>query len=161
MCAAEQTDTVRLLLRAISIEPGQLCHTVLPSLQMLVEGLRMNTTTLTDTILEAFIGDPSTYNVHSDWYSETSFFFSFIFPWAALCAENAALTGVSTSIIPFLYNLLNSITEWSRLLHFTELTTEDLRVLRSAKSDSYSRVVWGQQAKFCCVGLTEYSAQPI
>lgn len=42
----------------------------------------------------------------------------------------------SSSSLPLsslLFNLLNNITEWSGLLYFTELTSQDLRVLKSVK----------------------------
>ncbi|XP_037645999.1 uncharacterized protein abca12 isoform X4 [Sebastes umbrosus] len=69
VCTLEKTQSVRQLMLALSIEPGQLCHTVLPSLQILTESLTMNTTALTDAIFQAFIGDPQTYNVQSNWSS--------------------------------------------------------------------------------------------
>lgn len=68
VCTLENTQSVKLLLQYLSIEPGQLCHTFLPGLQMLVEGLLINTTTLTDAFLQTFIGDPTTYNVQATWY---------------------------------------------------------------------------------------------
>lgn len=49
------------------MEPGQLCHTVLPSLQLLIESLKFNMTSLSDAIFLATIGDPSTYKIKSDW----------------------------------------------------------------------------------------------
>lgn len=51
------------------MEPGQLCHTLLPSLQLLLESLKFNMTSLSDAVFLAVIGDPSTYNIKSDWYS--------------------------------------------------------------------------------------------
>ncbi|XP_049904471.1 glucosylceramide transporter ABCA12 isoform X1 [Epinephelus moara] len=72
VCDLEETETVRLLMSALSIRPGQLCHTLLPSLKALVESLINNTTYLTDVIFQAVIGDPKTYNVHTDWSSALS-----------------------------------------------------------------------------------------
>ncbi|XP_023284363.1 ATP-binding cassette sub-family A member 12 [Seriola lalandi dorsalis] len=72
VCALENTESVHLLMRYLSIEPGQLCHTFLPSLQILVESLMMNTTALTDAVFQTFIGNPSTYNVHANWTSVLS-----------------------------------------------------------------------------------------
>ncbi|XP_049449732.1 glucosylceramide transporter ABCA12 isoform X16 [Epinephelus fuscoguttatus] len=72
VCDLEETETVRLLMSALSIRPGQLCHTLLPSLKALVESLINNTTYLTDIIFQAVIGDPKTYNVHTDWSSALS-----------------------------------------------------------------------------------------
>ncbi|XP_042350102.1 glucosylceramide transporter ABCA12 [Plectropomus leopardus] len=72
VCKVEGTETVRLLMSSLSIGPGQLCHTYLPSLKTLVEGLLMDTSSLTDAIFQAVIGDPKTYNVQSDWSSVLS-----------------------------------------------------------------------------------------
>ncbi|XP_070770245.1 uncharacterized protein abca12 [Enoplosus armatus] len=72
VCALENTESVRLLMWALSMEPGQLCHTFLPSLQVLVESLMKDAASLTDAMFQAFIGDPSTYNVQSDWTSALS-----------------------------------------------------------------------------------------
>lgn len=69
MCAVEQTESVRLLMLSLSIEPGQLCNTILPSLQMLVESLMMNTSYLSDAIFQTAIGEPKAYNLHSNWYN--------------------------------------------------------------------------------------------
>ncbi|TDH06959.1 hypothetical protein EPR50_G00119390 [Perca flavescens] len=72
VCTLEKTESVRLLMWALSVEPGQLCNTLLPSLQMLVETLLMNGTSLTDAIFQTVIGEPKTYNVHSHWSSVLS-----------------------------------------------------------------------------------------
>ncbi|XP_035533108.1 ATP-binding cassette sub-family A member 12 [Morone saxatilis] len=77
VCTLENTESVRLLMVALSIEPGQLCNTFLPSLQILVKSLMMNMTALTDAIFQAVIGDPRTYNVQSIWNSELTQGFSF------------------------------------------------------------------------------------
>lgn len=69
VCALENTETVGLLLWTVSLDPGELCHTWMPCLQTLVEVLLMNTTSLTDTIVQAIIGDPISYNVQSNWTS--------------------------------------------------------------------------------------------
>ncbi|XP_040913792.1 ATP-binding cassette sub-family A member 12 [Toxotes jaculatrix] len=72
VCALESTESLHLLMWSLAIEPGQLCHTFLPSLQILVESLMMNTTTLTDAIFQTFFGDPRTYNVQANWTSVLS-----------------------------------------------------------------------------------------
>lgn len=64
------------------MKPGQLCHTLLPSLQLLIASLKLNMTSLNDAIFHAVIGDPRTYNIKSDWYS------SFLF---ASCSEVSSL----------------------------------------------------------------------
>ncbi|XP_068429142.1 uncharacterized protein abca12 [Clinocottus analis] len=69
VCTLEETESVRLLIGTLSIEPGQLCQTIQPSLQILVESLMMNTTFLTDAIFQAVIGDPQAYNIQSNWSS--------------------------------------------------------------------------------------------
>ncbi|XP_034059961.1 ATP-binding cassette sub-family A member 12 [Gymnodraco acuticeps] len=69
VCAVEQTESVRLLMLSLSIEPGQLCNTILPSLQMLVESLMMNTSYLSDAIFQTAIGEPTAYSLHSNWSS--------------------------------------------------------------------------------------------
>ncbi|XP_033990287.1 uncharacterized protein abca12 isoform X2 [Trematomus bernacchii] len=69
VCAVEQTESVRLLMLSLSIEPGQLCNTILPSLQMLVESLMMNTSYLSDAIFQTAIGEPKAYNLNSNWSS--------------------------------------------------------------------------------------------
>lgn len=65
----EQTETVRMMMWVVSVEPGQLCHTVMPTLEMLLEGLMMNSiTTLSDAVFDALVGDPTTYDIKSHWY---------------------------------------------------------------------------------------------
>ncbi|TKS67339.1 ATP-binding cassette sub-family A member 12 [Collichthys lucidus] len=65
VCTLENTTSVRLLLGAFSIQPGQLCHAFIPSLQALVESLNM--TSLMDAIFQTTVGDPKTYHIQSDW----------------------------------------------------------------------------------------------
>ncbi|XP_032384919.1 ATP-binding cassette sub-family A member 12 isoform X2 [Etheostoma spectabile] len=72
VCTLEKTESVRLLMSALSVEPGQLCNTILPSLQMLVETLMMNGTSLPDAIFQTVIGEPKTFDVHSEWSSVLS-----------------------------------------------------------------------------------------
>ncbi|XP_053295252.1 uncharacterized protein abca12 isoform X4 [Pleuronectes platessa] len=67
VCALENTETMHQLLRLLSIEPGQLCRTILPSLQLLAESLLIDASTLTDAVFQSFIGEPKTYNISSDW----------------------------------------------------------------------------------------------
>lgn len=68
VCALENTESVRLLMLSVFMEPGQLCNTYLPIVQSLVESLFMNITSLTDALFQAVIGDPSTYTVERPWY---------------------------------------------------------------------------------------------
>ncbi|KAM9347110.1 glucosylceramide transporter ABCA12 [Symphorus nematophorus] len=69
VCVLENTETLRLLMQTISLEPGQLCRTFIPSLQVLVESLMMNATTVANAIFQVIIGDPATYSVTSNWTS--------------------------------------------------------------------------------------------
>uniref|UniRef100_A0A665XAY9 ATP-binding cassette, sub-family A (ABC1), member 12 n=1 Tax=Echeneis naucrates TaxID=173247 RepID=A0A665XAY9_ECHNA len=68
VCTLENTESVRLLMRYLSVEPGQLCQTLLPSLQILVESLMTNETSLTNEFIQTFFGDPSTYDIQTNWY---------------------------------------------------------------------------------------------
>uniref|UniRef100_A0A3Q1H078 ABC transporter domain-containing protein n=1 Tax=Anabas testudineus TaxID=64144 RepID=A0A3Q1H078_ANATE len=72
VCALENTESVRLLMLSVFMEPGQLCNTYLPIVQSLVESLFMNITSLTDALFQAVIGDPSTYTVERPWTSVLS-----------------------------------------------------------------------------------------
>ncbi|XP_041858132.1 ATP-binding cassette sub-family A member 12 isoform X2 [Melanotaenia boesemani] len=72
VCTLENTEPVQVVSGILSIEPGQLCHTFLPSLQILVEGLLLNTTSMSDIIFQAVIGDPKSYNVQINWTSVLS-----------------------------------------------------------------------------------------
>ncbi|CAI5656359.1 unnamed protein product [Oreochromis niloticus] len=67
VCMLEDTETVHLLMQSLNIESGQLCNTFLPSLEVIIEGLVMNTTSLVDIFYQTVIGDPRSYNVHTDW----------------------------------------------------------------------------------------------
>ncbi|XP_077435659.1 uncharacterized protein abca12 [Vanacampus margaritifer] len=67
VCAMEKTEFGRHLVGAFSIEPGQLCYSLLPALQILLQSGQVNTTDLNDAIFYALVGDPSTYDNHTDW----------------------------------------------------------------------------------------------
>ncbi|CAJ1079858.1 uncharacterized protein abca12 [Xyrichtys novacula] len=72
VCAVEKTKSVRVLMRAVGLEPGQLCDTFMPALQIVVKTLTMNVTTLTNVLFEMFIGNPQTYDVNFSWTSVLS-----------------------------------------------------------------------------------------
>lgn len=72
VCMLENMDSVRLMLQTISITPGELCHTFVPSLQILAENLQTNKNLLPDIAFQAVMGDPRSYNIQTNWYS---FFF--------------------------------------------------------------------------------------
>nr|XP_019945693.1 PREDICTED: ATP-binding cassette sub-family A member 12 [Paralichthys olivaceus] len=69
VCALEDTETMHQLLWFLSIERGQLCGTILPSLQILAESLMINASVLTDAVFQSFIGEPKNYNIQSNWTS--------------------------------------------------------------------------------------------
>ncbi|XP_032422830.1 ATP-binding cassette sub-family A member 12 [Xiphophorus hellerii] len=67
VCALENSDLVALLLQSLSMKPGDLCHTVLPSLQVLADAVQSNKTSLSEIVFQAVVGDPRRYNLQSDW----------------------------------------------------------------------------------------------
>ncbi|XP_015235444.1 PREDICTED: ATP-binding cassette sub-family A member 12 [Cyprinodon variegatus] len=64
VCVLEKTDSLALLLHSLSMKPGDLCHKVLPSLQVLAD---TNITSLSEILFQALVGDPRSYNLQSDW----------------------------------------------------------------------------------------------
>ena len=85
------------LLRLLSIERGQLCRTILPSLQILAESLLINASALNDAVFQSLVGEPKTYKIGADWYwlclhPSQMFFFEWL-P-TAVCSRKAALTFV-------------------------------------------------------------------
>ncbi|XP_061143427.1 glucosylceramide transporter ABCA12 [Syngnathus typhle] len=77
VCRVETTKFARSFLDALFMEPGHLCYTLLPGLQVLLEGVLVNTTDLHDAIFQTLVGDPSTYNDDIDWPSVLSQGFGF------------------------------------------------------------------------------------
>lgn len=61
------------MLQTVSLKPGELCQSVLPSLQVLLESLARNMTSLNDLAFETFVGDPKTYNFKSSWFGLLKF----------------------------------------------------------------------------------------
>ncbi|XP_065818444.1 glucosylceramide transporter ABCA12 [Labrus bergylta] len=72
VCSVEKTETVRMLMSTLAIEPGQLCYTLMPVLQIVAKSLMMNSTSLSEALFEAVIGDPSAYDVNFNWTSVLS-----------------------------------------------------------------------------------------
>ncbi|KAM6978364.1 uncharacterized protein abca12 [Tautogolabrus adspersus] len=72
VCTVENTETVRMLMLTLGLERGQLCYTLMPALQIVVKSLMMNSTSLSEALFDAVIGDPSTYDVNSNWTSALS-----------------------------------------------------------------------------------------
>lgn len=58
-----------VLMQSLSLEPGLLCNSILPSLKSLA-----NTSTLVDNIFDVLIGEPRLYNVQTNWYLHTNCF---------------------------------------------------------------------------------------
>ncbi|PWA31216.1 hypothetical protein CCH79_00002910, partial [Gambusia affinis] len=71
VCVLESTDLVALLLQSLSMKPGDLCHTVLPSLQVLADVVQSNKTSLSEIVFQAVVGDPRGYNLKTALLSET------------------------------------------------------------------------------------------
>nr|XP_054603018.1 glucosylceramide transporter ABCA12 isoform X2 [Nothobranchius furzeri] len=69
VCTVEDVNTVKVTLETMSIQHGQLCNTVVPSMQILASNLQANTSSLPGLITEILIGDPSSYNLQSNWSS--------------------------------------------------------------------------------------------
>ncbi|XP_061579710.1 glucosylceramide transporter ABCA12 [Cololabis saira] len=69
VCALENTESMQLLVSTLSIEPGQLCHTFLPSLQILAESLLMNSSSMSEVLFQTVVGDPRSYDVQTNWTS--------------------------------------------------------------------------------------------
>uniref|UniRef100_A0A3Q1F1V9 ATP-binding cassette, sub-family A (ABC1), member 12 n=1 Tax=Acanthochromis polyacanthus TaxID=80966 RepID=A0A3Q1F1V9_9TELE len=69
VCVLENTDSARAIMEALSVAPGQLCHTFIPLLEVLVESLQMNTSAMSDIIFQTVIGEPMNYNFHANWSS--------------------------------------------------------------------------------------------
>lgn len=68
ICTLETKEQMQQLLLFLSIEPGQLCNTILPSLQGLLDLLVTNSSTLAEAMFQTFIGNPKTYSVQGNWY---------------------------------------------------------------------------------------------
>lgn len=64
----ENTQFLHRVLQTVSLQPGDLCQSVLPSMQVLLESLARNVTSLSELAFKTFIGDPKTYNFESSWY---------------------------------------------------------------------------------------------
>ncbi|KAF7662181.1 hypothetical protein LDENG_00244240 [Lucifuga dentata] len=76
VCVLENQDSVQQIMKVLSMEPGQLCNSILPSLKILAHSLR-NMDNMTEVMFQAFIGDPNSYNVPSNWTSTLSEHFGF------------------------------------------------------------------------------------
>uniref|UniRef100_UPI003AAEC31A uncharacterized protein abca12 n=1 Tax=Centroberyx gerrardi TaxID=166262 RepID=UPI003AAEC31A len=76
VCVLEEMDSVRQLMQLLSVDPGQLCRTLLPSLQILAQSLR-NRSELSDALFQTLIGDPGAYDINANWTSVLSEGFGF------------------------------------------------------------------------------------
>lgn len=67
----ENMESVQLLSEALSLSPGLLCHTAMPSINaihVIATNLVNQTTGVYDVLYQNLVGDPSTYNLKVDWY---------------------------------------------------------------------------------------------
>lgn len=63
-------DSIQQLTQALDLPPGLLCQSIAPAMQALHEiitSLAQDSSDLYNVLFEMFIGDPSTYNIESDW----------------------------------------------------------------------------------------------
>ncbi|XP_028846573.1 ATP-binding cassette sub-family A member 12 isoform X2 [Denticeps clupeoides] len=69
VCALEGIRPIVLVTEALSMEPGVLCQSAMPTVQALhvLSNFVDNTTHLFDALFDIFIGDPVTYNIETDW----------------------------------------------------------------------------------------------
>ena len=67
VCRLENMDSVRTLLSALNVEPGQLCAILTPAVEMLMENLPANYSNLPDVLFTTLVGEPITYNIDRGW----------------------------------------------------------------------------------------------
>ncbi|XP_030643482.1 ATP-binding cassette sub-family A member 12 [Chanos chanos] len=75
VCQLEGMSSVQQISQALSLGPGVLCHTVVPTVQalhVLTSNLVKDSTDLYDALFQTFIGDPTMYNIQTDWSSVIS-----------------------------------------------------------------------------------------
>ncbi|XP_036065527.1 uncharacterized protein abca12 isoform X2 [Oryzias melastigma] len=65
LCPLESTQSMQQVMSGLSLQPGQLCSTYLPSLEVLAK----NSTSMSDLIFQAVIGEPKNYKIHANWTS--------------------------------------------------------------------------------------------
>lgn len=66
-------DSVQMIIQALSLSPGLLCHTAVHSIRavhVITSNLVNESTTLYELLYQNLVGDPSTYNLKMDWYVE-------------------------------------------------------------------------------------------
>ncbi|CAL8371002.1 unnamed protein product [Arctogadus glacialis] len=67
VCRLENMDSVRTLLSALNVEPGQLCAILTPAVKILMENLPANYSNLPDVLFTTLVGEPITYNIDRGW----------------------------------------------------------------------------------------------
>ncbi|MCJ8732883.1 hypothetical protein PDJAM_G00216800 [Pangasius djambal] len=65
VCSVENLESVQLLSQALSLSPGLLCSTALPSIHAL--HVLASSTGMYDLLYQKLVGDPSTYDLKVDW----------------------------------------------------------------------------------------------
>ncbi|XP_072301151.1 glucosylceramide transporter ABCA12 [Eucyclogobius newberryi] len=69
VCDLEKTNSLKILVQGLSLEPGEFCNGIVPGMQILTEGLLFNISTLVNNIFEVFVGEPKLYNIQTNWTS--------------------------------------------------------------------------------------------
>ncbi|XP_062861801.1 glucosylceramide transporter ABCA12 [Trichomycterus rosablanca] len=75
VCSLENMTSVQHFTQALSISPGLLCNTALPTIQALrtiAVNLGNDSARLTDLLYQELVGDPNTYDLQVDWTSVIS-----------------------------------------------------------------------------------------
>ncbi|KAM9487078.1 uncharacterized protein abca12 [Clarias gariepinus] len=70
VCILENMDSVQMIIQALSLSPGLLCHTAVHSIRavhVITSNLVNESTTLYELLYQNLVGDPSTYNLKMDW----------------------------------------------------------------------------------------------
>uniref|UniRef100_A0A8C7XP47 ATP-binding cassette, sub-family A (ABC1), member 12 n=1 Tax=Oryzias sinensis TaxID=183150 RepID=A0A8C7XP47_9TELE len=61
LCPLESTQSMQQVMSTLSLQPGQLCSTYLPSLEVLAK----NSTSMSDLMFQAVIGEPKNYKIQA------------------------------------------------------------------------------------------------
>ncbi|KAK0132263.1 ATP-binding cassette sub-family A member 12 [Merluccius polli] len=77
VCRLENMDAVGYLMRALYVDPGQLCATLRPAMQILAQVLPANFSNIPEALFSTFIGDTVSYKADRDWTSALTDSFGF------------------------------------------------------------------------------------
>ncbi|CAL8266921.1 unnamed protein product [Lota lota] len=67
VCGLENMDAGRALMSTLYVDPGQLCATLTPAVNILMRSLLANYSNLPDVLFTTFVGEPITYNIDRGW----------------------------------------------------------------------------------------------